>query len=393
MTHLSEIGSFRTEVRHRPPRLKPSRSGMAGISTSGSCAKSVMPSRLCARPVARGALAVWRVGSRRNSGDGCLRRALFQGLQDELTPHVRGPHRKPGVTGVTQVGTGPARGRFRPDCVTPPSPPRSGTPRPAGCVYRRRSSRSRAISAVQTGVVVTSAIEAATVVIDRLGSQAAKCAARNSPASSELRRSRGAGRSAPARSRVSSTGSSAAAPAALRQNAIARTGATTSAVSGPDSEMPTTATAMIARSRPPGRCSAQAAGAARSVSWDPDAAARDRHDGALHRRRRRRPAGRRHGAGRARTAGRSSRPAGRRRTTSRRRRAARSRPARRRCRARPSRWPGPRPSAGRRRRPGRRRWTSAASQESTETPSPTPSPSSAALSGTARSTAPGRTAR
>ena len=40
----------------------------------------------------------------------------------------------------------------------------------------------RAISVVQIGVVVTSAIEAATVVMYRLGSQAAKCAARNRPA-------------------------------------------------------------------------------------------------------------------------------------------------------------------------------------------------------------------
>ena len=54
-----------------------------------------------------------------------------------------------------------------------------------------RTPEIRAASAVQIGVVVTSATEAATVVIDRLGSQAAKCAARNSPATTELRRSRG----------------------------------------------------------------------------------------------------------------------------------------------------------------------------------------------------------
>ena len=98
--------------------------------------------------------------------------------------------------------------------------------------------------------------------------------------------------------------------------------------------MPTTAT-RHERDVPAARAGAapSAAGpaAVRAAAQDghPDAPGRDRHDGALHGRRLRRPAGRRHRAGRAPTGGRASRPAGRRRTTSRRRRAGRSRPARR----------------------------------------------------------------
>ena len=252
---------------------------------------------------------------------------------------------------------------------------------------------ARAASAVQIGVVVTSAIDAATVVIDRLGSHAAKCAARKRPATAELRRSRSRRPFRVARSRIEEDGQQGdrprrVAPEGDGQERGDHQGGQRPREGDADDrdrhERDVPAPRPVQRPRLGGRgghSPARGCGHSRSARRRP---ARSRTTPGRRTRSRCRSAP---------TAGPASRPAGRRRTTSRRRRAARSRPARRRCRGRPSRSPGPRPSAGRRRTRGRTRWRWRRPRRAPRRPPPRPSPSSAALSGTARSTAPGCTAR
>ncbi len=110
--------------------------------------------------------------------------------------------------------------------------------------------RRRAISAAHTGWVDTSATDDATDVNDRLGIQVAKWAARNTPASSDSRRSRRSRPASAARPRAdahtntASTGSARA----LRQKAMASVGASATRTSGADVDTATTATPSSTRS-------------------------------------------------------------------------------------------------------------------------------------------------
>jgi putative hydrolase of the HAD superfamily len=98
--------------------------------------------------------------------------------------------------------------------------------------------------------VETRAVDAATVVSFALGTHVAKCAARASPATTQMNpldRSspRNSARSSPRR-RTAATGARAATASALRQNATANAGAIVNAISGADEETAMTATTSAA---------------------------------------------------------------------------------------------------------------------------------------------------
>ena len=115
------------------------------------------------------------------------------------------------------------------------------------------SPRARASSAAHTGWVATRATDDATVVNDRLGTQVAKWADRNSPASRAPPAGPGASRAISARRRAAHTGPRTATAKALRQKATASAGARASRISGAAVDTAATATAMRARSRGGGR--------------------------------------------------------------------------------------------------------------------------------------------
>src|SRR5215207_1725875 len=94
----------------------------------------------------------------------------------------------------------------------------------------------------------TSAVDDATDVRARLGTQSAKCAARSTPATRVNRRLRPRSDRSSSRCRTRAYGTSTAVPRALRQNAMARGGAAMAAMIGPDVETPSTPTTMSSRS-------------------------------------------------------------------------------------------------------------------------------------------------
>ena len=113
--------------------------------------------------------------------------------------------------------------------------------------------RRCAISAAQTGCVATRAVEDATVVNRRLGTQVAKCAPSSAPDSAISRHCARVSARTSARCRNATHTEVIPEPSAVRQNAIARAGAVHAAISGPDVEIARTATASSAMSVPGGR--------------------------------------------------------------------------------------------------------------------------------------------
>ena len=109
------------------------------------------------------------------------------------------------------------------------------------------------MSAAHTGWVATSATDDATVVKDRLGTQVAKWAARNTPASSAPPAGRPARPAISSRRRTAHTGARTATARALRQKAMASEGASASRIRGADVDTASTATAISPRSPAGGR--------------------------------------------------------------------------------------------------------------------------------------------
>ncbi len=105
------------------------------------------------------------------------------------------------------------------------------------------------MSAAQTGWVATSATEDATEVNDRLGTQVAKWAARNSPATADSRRSRASSPGNASRALTATRRPSTGRARALRQKAMASAGASATRISGAEVDTATTATPRSARSR------------------------------------------------------------------------------------------------------------------------------------------------
>src|SRR5262245_45955414 len=106
------------------------------------------------------------------------------------------------------------------------------------------------MSAAHTGWVATSATDEATDVNDRLGTQVAKWAARNSPASADSRRSRASRPKNASRDRAprATSRTSTGRARALRQKAMASVGASATRISGAEVDTATTATPNSARS-------------------------------------------------------------------------------------------------------------------------------------------------
>src|SRR5262245_33254280 len=106
-------------------------------------------------------------------------------------------------------------------------------PMPSQVVQGWRAPCAVAISADHTGIVAPSAVAAAAVVSLALGTQVAKCSARNRPAQTHSTTVR---RSKPDARRVAATGPSTPTASALRQKAIASAGAAAKAISGADDD-------------------------------------------------------------------------------------------------------------------------------------------------------------
>ena len=119
---------------------------------------------------------------------------------------------------------------------------------------------ARASSAAHTGWVTTRAVEDATEVSVTLGTQVAKCAARNTPASRASPQPRRSSARISDRRATSAAGSSTPPAIRLRQAAMARAGAAVAAISGPAVDAASTATAIRAASRGGGTVTASVPG-------------------------------------------------------------------------------------------------------------------------------------
>jgi hypothetical protein len=105
---------------------------------------------------------------------------------------------------------------------------------------------------VKTICVDTRAVADATDVKVTLGTHVAKCAARAQPARAAPAIARAGVLNSSARYRSPTTPAVGSAPSAFRQKAIARAGAAVAAISGPENEMPVSATTRRTASIPRG---------------------------------------------------------------------------------------------------------------------------------------------
>ena len=111
------------------------------------------------------------------------------------------------------------------------------------------------MTAVKTICVDTSAVADATDVKVTLGTHVAKCPARAQPARTAPAIARAGILTSSARWRRPTTPAVGSAPSALRQKAIARAGAAVAAISGPENEIPVSATTRRTASTPRGTAS------------------------------------------------------------------------------------------------------------------------------------------